>query len=202
MNLSRRSLFVMAGGIGAGVLLRPLASVAEPAPVVAPGVSSAILQRALAALDRHSIPNRDLIAIADFSQPSRTPRFHLVDIAGGRVSTHLVAHGRGSDPAHTGWLQRFSNKPRSNATSAGAYRTDGVYSGAHGRSIRLTGLDATNDNALSRAIVVHSAWYVSPEMARKHGMLGRSEGCFAVASTSLPEVVERLGAGHLIYADK
>jgi hypothetical protein len=125
-----------------------------------------------------------------------------VDIAGGRVSSHLVAHGRGSDPAHTGWLQHFSNAPSSHATSAGAYRTDGLYIGAHGRSIRLTGLDATNNNALSRAIVVHAAWYVSPEMARTHGVLGRSEGCLALANSSLPEVLQRLGSGHLIYADK
>ncbi len=142
------------------------------------------------------------IAIADFSLPSRAPRFHLVDVASGRVSSHLVAHGRGSDPAHTGWLQRFSNAPSSHATSEGAYRTDGLYIGAHGRSIRLTGLDATNSNALSRAIVVHAAWYVSPEMARAHGVLGRSEGCFALSQASTAEVLARIGSGCLIYADK
>jgi hypothetical protein len=199
MNVSRRSLFAVTGSFAAAALLHPLASFADPA-----GVSPALLRRALAALDKHAavIPNRDVIAIADFSLPSRTPRFHLVDIANGRVSSQLVAHGRGSDPAHTGWLQRFSNEQESHATSAGAYRTDGLYVGAHGRSIRLTGLDATNDNALSRAIVVHAAWYVSPEMAKAHGVLGRSEGCFAVGNASLPEVLERLGSGHMIYADK
>lgn len=198
MNLSRRSLFVAVGGVAAGTLLRPLPSIAEPV------VSPALLRRALAALDKHgaAIPNHDLIAIADFSLSSSTPRFHLVDVAGGRISSHLVAHGRGSDPAHTGRLQRFSNESRSNATSAGAYRTDGIYAGAHGRSIRLTGLDATNDNALSRGIVVHAAWYVSPDMVRAHAVLGRSEGCFALSDASLPEVLERLGSGHLIYADK
>jgi hypothetical protein len=113
-----------------------------------------------------------------------------------------VAHGRGSDPAHTGWLQRFSNEPRSFATSAGAYKTEDIYIGAHGRSIRLKGLDETNDNALSRAIVVHAAWYVSPEMIRTYRILGRSEGCFALANASLQEVSERLGPDRLIYADK
>lgn len=199
MNVSRRSLFAATGGLAAAALLKPIDSLADPA-----GLSPAILKRALAALDRHAgvIPNRDVIAIADFSLPSRTPRFHLVDVASGRVSSQLVAHGRGSDPAHTGWLQRFSNEPSSHATSSGAYRTDGLYVGAHGRSIRLTGLDATNSNALPRAIVVHAAWYVSPEMAKTHGVLGRSEGCFALSSAGLPEVLSRLGAGHLIYADK
>lgn len=199
MLVSRRSLFAATGGVAAAALLRPLQSIAAPV-----GVSPAMLKRALAALDAHRavIPNRDTIAIADFSLASRAQRFHLVDVVSGRVSSHLVAHGRGSDPAHTGWLHQFSNAPRSHATSAGAYRTDGLYSGAHGRSIRLTGLDATNSNALSRAIVVHAAWYVSPEMARAHGVLGRSEGCFALASASMSEVLGRIGSGCLIYADK
>lgn len=199
MNVSRRHLFAATGGLAAAALLRPIESLADPT-----GLNPALLRRALAALDRHAavIPNRDVLAIADFSLPSRTPRFHLVDAASGRANSFLVAHGRGSDPAHTGWLQRFSNEPRSNATSAGAYRTDGLYVGAHGRSIRLTGLDSTNNNALSRAIVVHAAWYVSPDMARTHGVLGRSEGCLALSNADLPEVLARLGSGHLIYADK
>ena len=199
MNVSRRSLFTATGSLAAAALLKPLPSFADPT-----GVSPALLRRALNALDRHAvmIPARDVIAIADFSLPSRSPRFHLVDIANGRVSSHLVAHGRGSDPGHTGWLERFSNEPSSNATSDGAYRTEGFYIGGHGRSMRLAGLDPTNDNALSRAIVVHAAWYVSPGMAATRGVLGRSEGCFALSNESLPEVLARLGPGHLIYADK
>ncbi|HTT83441.1 MAG TPA: murein L,D-transpeptidase catalytic domain family protein [Rhizomicrobium sp.] len=200
MNVSRRTLFAATGSFTAAALLLPLPSVADPA-----SLSPALLRRALDALDRHgaAIPNRDVIAIADFSLPSRTPRFYLLDVANARVlSSHLVAHGRGSDPDHTGWLQRFSNEPSSNATSAGAYRTDGLYIGEHGRSIRLTGLDTSNNNALERAIVVHAAWYVSPQMARTYGVLGRSEGCFALSDTSLPEVLAQLGPGHLIYADK
>lgn len=199
MMVSRRSLFAASGGIAAAALLRPIKSFASSSTV-----SPAILRRALEALNRHAsrIPNHNTVAIADFSLPSRAPRFHLLDVASGRVSSHLVAHGRGSDPAHTGWLHRFSNEPRSHATSEGAYRTDGLYTGAHGRSIRLTGLDGTNSNALGRAIVVHAAWYVSPEMARAHGALGRSEGCFALAGASMPEVLGRIPSGCLIYADK
>jgi hypothetical protein len=162
-----------------------------------------LLGRALAALDQHpdSIAHRDFIGIADFSLPSRAPRFHLVDLADGSVSSHLVAHGRGSDPLRTGWVKRFSNAPGSNASSAGAYRTGAPYVGAHGHSLRLEGLDPSNDYALSRGIVVHSAWYVSEEMIGHFGMLGRSEGCFAVAGATLPEVMTKLGPGRLLYAD-
>jgi hypothetical protein len=166
-------------------------------------VSPALLRRALDALAKHrnSIAYRDFIAIADFSLPSRSPRFHLVNFADGTVSSHLVAHGRGSDPLRTGWLKRFSNAPGSNASSEGAYRTGAPYIGAHGHSIRLEGLEQSNDNALARGIVVHSAWYVSKEMIGHFGMLGRSEGCFALAGASLAEVMTKLGPGRLLYAD-
>lgn len=167
---------------------------------IAPG----LLRRALDALERHhdSISYRDFIGIADFSLPSRAPRFHLVNLADRSVQSHLVAHGRGSDPSHTGWLERFSNEIHSNATSAGAYKTGSRYVGAHGPSMRLEGLDSTNSNALSRAIVVHGAWYVNEQVVSHFGMLGRSQGCFAVADSSLNDIMARLGPGRLIYADK
>jgi L,D-transpeptidase catalytic domain len=167
-------------------------------------VAPSLLQRALNALKAHSdnIPHRDFIGVVDFSLASRSPRFHVVNLADRSVRSHLVAHGRGSDPSHTGWLDHFSNAPRSNATSAGAYKTADMYIGAHGHSMRLEGLDSTNSNALSRAIVVHGAWYVSDEMIDGLGKLGRSEGCFAVANASLPGITAVLGPGHLIYADK
>jgi L,D-transpeptidase catalytic domain len=167
-------------------------------------VAPSLRRRALTALEQHHdrIDHRDVIAIADFSLPSIAPRFHLLNVADGSVTSHWVAHGRGSDPGHTGWLERFSNELRSNATSAGAYRTEGIYFGAHGRSVRLEGLDPTNSNALSRAIVVHGAWYVSEAMITERGMLGRSQGCFAVAHSSMEEILTRLPPGRLIYAGK
>jgi hypothetical protein len=39
-------------------------------------------------------------------------------------------------------------------------------------------------------------------MAGNRGMLGRSQGCFAVASSSLDDIMTRLGPGRLIYAGK
>ena len=40
------------------------------------------------------------------------------------------------------------------------------------------------------------------QMIAQHGMLGRSEGCFAFGESELAHVMERLGPGRLIYADK
>ncbi len=167
-------------------------------------VSPALLGRARAALRLHQgrLSHTDRIGIVDFSRPSSAPRFFVVDMASGQTVAHLVAHGRGSDPAHTGWVQRLSNVPGSFASSGGAYVTCDAYNGEHGRSMRLEGLDAANSNVEARAIVVHAAWYVNPEMARITGLIGRSEGCFAMSNSSRDAVMALLGAGRLIYADK
>jgi len=39
-------------------------------------------------------------------------------------------------------------------------------------------------------------------MIESHGMLGRSQGCFAVGERDLDQVFARLGAGRMIYAAK
>jgi|SRR5579872_1449410 len=193
---SRRRLIAAGGCLG-------LAAVARPA-LAGDASAAAVVAAARAGLERHGarVTERDVVAVADFSLPSRTPRLHLVDIASGRVDALLVAHGRGSDPSHTGWLSRFSNAPGSDCTAEGAYLTGQDYVGEHGRSQRLVGLDASNSNAEARAIVIHSAWYVGPEMLRTHGMLGRSEGCFAVSPADLPAVLQRLGPGRLLIATR
>lgn len=161
-----------------------------------------LLQRALAALDTHAkaIRHRDRIAIADFSAASSEPRLHFLDVVSGRVSRLLVAHGTGSDPHHTGYLEKFSNASGSNASSEGAFLTGDYYVGKHGRSQRLAGLDPTNDNAMDRAIVIHGAWYANADMIHAHGKLGRSQGCFAVGENCLAEMFDHLRTGRLLYA--
>src|SRR3546814_16655006 len=90
----------------------------------------------------------------------------------GRMTAHHVAHGRGSDPTHCGWLQNFSNEYESLATSRGAYVTGDFYNGKYGYSLRLSGLDPTNSNALGRAIVVHSAWSAEQEIRPEERRVG------------------------------
>jgi len=204
LDLSRRN-FLGAGALGAAGLLASGAQAALPASAFpASGPRPELLRKALVAFNRHraNVPQRDLIAIADFAAPSYRSRFHLVNTVSGRTTSLLVSHGRGSDPAHTGWLSRFSNQDGSLASSSGAYVTGDTYYGKHGRSRRLIGLDPTNSNAETRGIVLHAAWYVSPDLVRQHGKIGRSEGCFAVSEDDLEQVLARLGSGRMIYADK
>lgn len=164
-----------------------------------------LVQRAVAALDAHGahIRHRDLVGLVDFSKASRDSRFHLVDIEAGKVvSSHLVSHGSGSDPANSGWVQRFSNRYGSNASSPGAFLTGVTYYGKHGRSRRLIGLEDANSAALERGIVIHAASYVSEDMAATQGRIGRSQGCFAFSNRDIDGVLERLGEGRLLYAVK
>jgi hypothetical protein len=216
MTLNRRhfvgAAVVATMGATAGCLMpRPQqTAVSTPAPRPAPlpaaprqAAMPPLLQEALASLDKHSrrLARRDRIALADFSLHSSEPRFHLVDVAGGRIEqSWLVAHGKGSDPSHTGHLQSFSNQYGSNATSRGAFSTANPYYGKYGRSQRLIGLDPENDAALERAIVLHGADYVSPGLIASHGRIGRSYGCFSVELNQIGVVMDRLGEGALIYA--
>jgi hypothetical protein len=219
-SLSRREILrtgtIVTAGVLAGPALAdaPLAALAEfqarprPTATAMPATPMTIrpdlFRRALAALQRHGaqIPNRDRIALVDFDLPSSQPRFHVVDLASGQSRSLLVAHGRGSDPMHTGFLARFSNEVGSAASSDGAYLTGNTYVGQHGNSRRLMGLDYTNSNVEERAIVVHAAWYVGTDMIAQHGKLGRSEGCFALSNGDLTYAMEMLGQGRMIYADK
>ena len=224
LTYSRRQLLGAAASAGLFATMAQGSTLAEvvaglsdkPAPLPAtrvparariavdPIIDPRLLARARASFDRHKsrLRHTDVVGIADFSRPSRDARFFLLDTASGRVSSHLVAHGRGSDPDHSGFLERFSNRIGSEASSAGGYVTGDFYPGKYGRSLRLDGLDPTNNNAGTRAIVVHSAWYAEPEVAAEHRKLGRSEGCFAFSRDSLRQVLARLGPGHLLYADK
>lgn len=191
-------------GSGGALALGLAGRAGAVAPQTAGGPPRALVQRAMAALERHrsSFTATDVIGIADYSAHSRLPRFYILDPESGRHETLLVAHGRGSDPGHSGYVQSFSNQPGSNASSSGAYLTAAAYTGSHGTSRRLVGLDPQNDNAMARAIVIHPAWYVSPEIVRTQGKLGRSEGCFAFSEADIGHVLRRLGPGRLIYADR
>jgi hypothetical protein len=202
MSITRRN-FLAAGAVAGVAATLPHKVFAQAAPYQ-PQIDPRLKARALLALAarRSRIPHADVIGIADFNRPSREPRFYLLDVNSGMVTQHHVAHGRGSDPGHSGWLERFSNEVGSEATSNGAYLTGDTYFGKYGHSLRLYGLDHSNSNALARAIVVHSAWYAEPAMVEGHGKLGRSEGCFALPGVSHAEAMTRMGSGRLLYAER
>lgn len=155
------------------------------------------LEKALTYYDVYynKISNKNYLTVIDFTQSSNNKRMYVVDMKSGVVTRYLVAHGKGSDPSHTGMAKKFSNIEGSNMSSIGIYVTGGEYSGKHGRSMRLVGLEKTNDQAMDRAIVVHGAWYVDPQ----YKPLGRSQGCPAVEQKHINTVVSQLKGGSVYY---
>jgi hypothetical protein len=200
-TLDRRGLLKTAC-VGAAVTALPARAYAQISTVTAD--EAKIVARARQELSRvgNQLWRRDKVGMVDFSRPSSEPRMFIVDMMQGSVKSYFVAHGRGSDPEHDGFLKTFSNESGSYATSRGAYMTLEWYKGKYGSSMRLAGLDRDNNLAVDRAIVVHEAWYSSPEMLEKWGKLGRSEGCFAVAPGMNMEMNYHLGGGRLLFADK
>jgi hypothetical protein len=224
MSFNRREMLRLGAYGAAGAILSTAASSsvlpslvlpATPGPLAPPspapqiltpsapgGIDPQLFARAKAALDTHKVWPRDTIGIVDFSRPSDEERFFLVDLASGNVDAHRVAHGRGSDPDHSGFVERFSNDFGSYASSNGAYVTGDYYDGKYGLSMKVRGLDWSNSNAEPRAIVIHNAWYAEDDMIPIHGKLGRSEGCFAMSRKSQFDVMRKLAGGRMIYADK
>ena len=164
-----------------------------------PELPRAALARAFEFLRRYPVANRSFVAIADFDRPSDEPRLNVIRLSDGRVERFLVAHGSGSGERYA---TRFSNEHDSHQSSLGVYLTGEEYQGDHGRSLTLRGMEATNDQAEARSVVLHGAAYVSEEAARSRGRVGRSWGCPAVSFTDLDHIIDELkgGAVLLVYS--
>jgi len=141
----------------------------------------------------------DLLTLIDYSLPSTAPRLWVLDLARGKVLFHeLVAHGAGSGD---NYATRFSNLDNSRATSLGLFLTRDTYEGGNCYSLRLEGLDAgVNDRAFERRIVMHGAWYVSPDQIQRYGRLGRSWGCPALPVGVAHDVIDAVKGGSFLFA--
>jgi hypothetical protein len=202
--MKRRDLLKGTLTVGAALTL-PGRLAASVAASVAPGsprdrilfdIAKRELVRAGNAIWKH-----DIVGIADYGLHSARPRFHFVNLDRGEVQSYHVSHGMGSDPQHDGWLKQFSNNEGSNATSRGAYVTWEWYQGRYGTSVRLGGLDQSNEAALRRYIVMHRADYAESSHLERYGRLGRSNGCFAMGEEQFRIALMNLSGGRLLFAD-
>ncbi len=153
---------------------------------------------AMEALDEMEYGNEDIVTIIDFSKPSTEKRLFILDLKKQQILYHtFVAHGKNTG---ANMATKFSNNKGSNQSSLGLYRTGESYQGKHGYSLRLDGLEkGFNDNARSRAVVMHSASYVSESFIKRHGRLGRSWGCPAVPVEFSEEIIDLIKGGSCLY---
>jgi len=139
-----------------------------------------------------------ILTVVDFSKASVENRFYIIDVKNFKVIFKtLVAHGRNSGDL---FAQKFSNKPESYESSLGLYVTGSTYSGKHGYSLVLNGMEkGINDKARERAIVIHSADYVSQEYIQKYGRIGRSLGCPALANDVCGTIIDMIKNGSCLF---
>lgn len=203
----------LAVGIGEPSEFVSVSSDTQPATALSPAFDKAGVLRALAAQVDVSAAVERLVAYRDKFRPhsdprywavvnfdlhSSKPRLFLFDRVAGKVTQHLCAHGKGSDPDHNGVADLFSNKDGSNCSSLGIYHCDVTYSGEHGKSLYLDGLETSNSAARARHIVMHGANYVSQDWVNEHGKVGRSLGCPAIEMGQVEQIIPKLMGGSLL----
>lgn len=167
-----------------------------------------LLDRALTAyraLDRAGRVRNPVLTVIDYARPSSQRRLWVIDPATKRVLIHdFVAHGRGStDDADPDRLVRYGNEPSSHRSSRGVYLTGTTYTGQHGHSLELHGLErGVNDRAFERRIVMHPAHYASASFrAQSGGRLGRSFGCPALDPAVSRKIIDRIADGSVLFID-
>lgn len=141
---------------------------------------------------------KSILTIADFDQESTKKRLYIIDLASRKLILNTwVAHGSNSGGDKP---SSFSNNINSNQSSLGFYLTGEIYSGKHGRSLKLDGMDqGFNNNARERSIVVHGASYVSQKSIDELGRLGRSQGCPAVPAKLADHVINTISDRTVLF---
>jgi hypothetical protein len=103
--------------------------------------------------------NTDYGILVDYGRSSFQQRFYVVDLNTGEVVMRsLCGHGRGGES--TVLKGEFSNVPGSHCSSLGHYkigRERKMYK-LPAMAFELDGLDKTNSNARSRAILLHKSF--------------------------------------------
>ena len=143
------------------------------------------------------ISENSYLTVIDMSISANRNRFFLIDVKNEKIiHKSIVAHGRNSGGE---FAKYFSNKIGSFKSSIGFYRTAETYQGKHGLSLRLDGLEYSNNNARKRAIVIHAADYVSSVFIQKNGRLGRSLGCPSLPQKDYDQIVHKIKNGSLLF---
>ena len=196
---------VAAGAFTASFTFTPQGETPHIDVLTAVGVAPEVAALAARAYDRareQGLTDSDTFSVIDFSLPSTERRLWIVDLAAGALlKNDRVSHGSGSNSGNNpAMAASFSNTSGSNQTSLGLSRFAETYEGSHGYSLRIDGLEDSNDNMRSRAIVMHGADYAEDEFVETHGYLGRSNGCPALAQSRSASTIDLVKEGTLLFS--
>lgn len=145
----------------------------------------------------NKLTNSKYLTIIDMSLSSKLERLFIIDMENKEiVHQSIVAHGKKSGLE---FATLFSNKINSHQSSLGFYKTAETYFGKHGLSLRLDGLEFSNNNARKRAIVIHSANYASKAFINNYGRLGRSYGCPSLPKKDYKQIIAKIKAGSALF---
>ncbi len=142
-------------------------------------------------LREKGLVSKNILTLIDFSMSSNTKRLWVIDLTTNTILYNsLVAHGRNTGSE---FATSFSNSAQSFKSSLGFYATGEIYSGKHGKSLKLDGLEkGINSNARERAVVIHGAEYVSNSFIQNNKRLGRSLGCPALPVELTNEIIQTI----------
>ena len=140
----------------------------------------------------------DVLTIADFSLQSNKKRLFVIDMKNYKVLFNTyVSHGQNTGRE---FATSFSNQNETHKSSPGFYVTSQTYTGKHGLSLRLQGMErGINDKAMERGIVVHGASYVNQAIADARGWIGRSHGCPAVPDQLSTPIINTIKGGTCLF---
>ena len=148
-------------------------------------------------ISQDKLVNSKYLTIIDMNMSSNSKRLFIINMDEKKIEHQsIVAHGRNSGGE---FAKLFSNTINSHKSSIGFYKTAETYIGKHGLSLRLDGLEFSNNNARKRAIVIHSADYASVSFIKKYGRLGRSFGCPALPKENYKEIIQKIKAGSALF---
>lgn len=134
--------------------------------------------------------NTNYCILIDFSIHSGKKRFFVWDFTGDSIKhSSLCAHGYGKNSTVNKPV--FSNIEGSYCSSLGHYKTGVRSYSKWGINVhyKLHGLDATNNNAFKRIVVLHSYEYIpDSEIHPQHLPLGMSQGCPVISDATMRHV--------------
>ncbi len=147
--------------------------------------------------NNNELGNSKYLTIIDMSASANTERFYLINMETQELEhKSVVAHGQNSGGEYA---KRFSNKVNSHQTSLGFYKTAETYTGKHGLSLRIDGLEYSNNKARERAVVIHEADYTNPDYIKKNGRLGRSWGCPSLPKKDYKSIINKIKDGSCLF---